>query len=222
MIKRISSFWWLWLPLIFLTFQLLAEIFLPQKLLSALHSENGPYELLQFAVLVLATFLSARLLTSCLKDKDLWLSLWAFAAFAGCFYVAGEEISWGQQFFAWSTPESWMSINDQGETNLHNTTSWLDQKPRLILLAGIIGGGLIIPLLKKFSPTLVPSRFETIYPPVELALVAGIALVLKIADKIGGFYGIAIFERISEVEELFMYYFVLLYIHDFRIKKKAP
>lgn len=36
------------------------------------------------------------------------------------FYVAMEEISWGQQVFSWSSPEYFEANNLQGETNLHN------------------------------------------------------------------------------------------------------
>ncbi len=37
----------------------------------------------------------------------------------------GEEISWGQRIFGWSTPESLMEMNAQNETNFHNL--WLFQ-----------------------------------------------------------------------------------------------
>lgn len=36
------------------------------------------------------------------------------------FLAFGEEISWGQRIFGWSTPESFGDINAQKETNIHN------------------------------------------------------------------------------------------------------
>ena len=36
------------------------------------------------------------------------------------FFAGGEEISWGQRIFGWSTPESLKEINAQDETTLHN------------------------------------------------------------------------------------------------------
>jgi hypothetical protein len=215
--KSVSAIWWSWLPGAFLLLQILSEIFLPQPLLSAMHSENGPHELLQFVILLAAFICSVFLLLKSAVQKRWWFSLWCLLAAVGCFYVAGEEISWGQQFFDWATPENWMAKNDQGETNLHNTSSWLDQKPRLILLAGIIIGGLLIPLLKWLRPKLVPSRFDVIYPPPQLALVAALALGIKIAEKTGEQFGLILFERASEVEELFMYYFVYLYVWTLKI-----
>lgn len=36
------------------------------------------------------------------------------------FFLAGEEISWGQRLFGWGTPEALTRANAQSETNLHN------------------------------------------------------------------------------------------------------
>lgn len=38
----------------------------------------------------------------------------------GCFFIMGEEISWGQRIIGWDTPESWAEMNYQQETTLHN------------------------------------------------------------------------------------------------------
>lgn len=38
----------------------------------------------------------------------------------GCGLLVLEELSWGQRLFGWSTPATWASLNEQGETNLHN------------------------------------------------------------------------------------------------------
>ena len=44
-----------------------------------------------------------------------------FLGLALLFFVAfGEEISWGQRIFGWSTPESLAKVNYQQETNIHN------------------------------------------------------------------------------------------------------
>ncbi len=39
------------------------------------------------------------------------------------FLAGGEELSWGQHIFGWSTPEGLREINRQEETNLHNLGS---------------------------------------------------------------------------------------------------
>lgn len=207
-----SRIWWLWIPLAFMGVQILLEAFLPQEALAILHSENGPHELLQFLVMVAAVAVAVFTLVKMDLKTHKWLGAWVGLAAICCFYVAGEEVSWGQHFLQWTTPEFWTSVNDQQETNLHNTSSWLDQKPRLLLLIGVIAGGLILPLLQKYQPAVVPHRFSAIYPPGWLAVVAMLAVVVKVADKVGEAYGLAVFERASEVEELYLFYFVLLYL----------
>ena len=119
----------------------------------------------------------------------------------------------GQHFFNWNTPEYWENLNDQGETNLHNTSSWLDQKPRTILLIGVIVGGLIVPLVQRFKSSVLPKMFEIIYPPAILGMTAAFALLVKILDKVDdSLKDVVLFSRASELEELYLFYFVLLYL----------
>jgi len=81
-----------------------------------------------------------RLLPS--KWAQLWLLLWTLA----CIYFAGEECSWGQWYLDFETPEAIAETNQQDEFNLHNMSSWLNQKPRAVVEAFIIIAGLLIPL----------------------------------------------------------------------------
>jgi len=210
----IPKFWWLWVPVLFFAFQLIIEFTLNGQTLSALHSENGPHESLQFILLTLGFCLSVNIIFKMdAAQRKSPLMGWIILAALGCFYVAGEEISWGQHIIDWATPEFWNALNDQGETNLHNTTSWLDQKPRLIMEIGVIIGGLIIPFLKWKKPSLVPARFETIYPPAILAVTAAFATGVKIIEKTGeALLDDPLFARASEVQELYFFYFVLLYL----------
>lgn len=71
-----------------------------------------------------------------------WFAGWLLATF----YFLGEEVSWGQWWFGWDTPEAWAEFNRQGETNLHNVSSWFSEKPRLLIELFIYGGGCLIPL----------------------------------------------------------------------------
>jgi hypothetical protein len=38
----------------------------------------------------------------------------------GCFFIMGEEVSWGQRIIGFETPEYWADNNYQQETTLHN------------------------------------------------------------------------------------------------------
>lgn len=214
--STISPVLWLGVPLLIMFAQICIELFAPKALLGELHSETGPHEFIEFLFMVGAFIIALRIFPL-LKGHPKWLYAWVGIAAVCCFYVAGEEISWGQHLLKWSTPEYWAHLNDQGETNLHNTSSWLDQKPRLILLVGVVTGGLIFPLMQKLKPDVLPKKFEIIYPPAVLGVTACFALTANLLDKFFEFLTDApLLSRGSEVEELYLFYFVLLYLLDLR------
>jgi len=95
----------------------------------------------------------------------------------------GEEISWGQHLFQWSTPEAWLEYNDQGETNLHNTSGLFDQVPRTIVTLSIIVGGLFVFLsvhddkLYELFNSSVPAVLQIAVGEVKESLIAMFILV---------------------------------------------
>ena len=203
-----TRFWTLTLPLLVLAVQIVFELSLSPEVKAGLLSENGPLELLQWLAIGGALGVAVFMLFRINPRQQKWIFGWVFLAAFCCLYVFGEEVSWGQHFLNWSTPEYWSALNDQNETNFHNTSSWLDQKPRLILLIGIIVGGIIFPLLQKYKPGLLPPRLAVIYPDMQTFAVAILVLGPYLFDKIVP----DVFERVSEVQELYMFYFVLLYL----------
>ncbi len=73
-----------------------------------------------------------------------------------CFYVAGEEISWGQRIFEISTPDFFEQHNLQKETNLHNfftgpITTWIKTALEYAIAAGLVCYGLLYPLALKLK-----------------------------------------------------------------------
>lgn len=72
-------------------------------------------EWVQFWSFIAALVLSVRL------SWSRWRLRWFFILLAcSCFYVAMEEISWGQRLLGFSSPEFFRAKNLQSETNLHN------------------------------------------------------------------------------------------------------
>lgn len=216
--QPLHKLWWLYIPLIALAVQIALEMTLSVPALARLHTEGGPHEILQFLLISAACLVAVRALFDPAVRADKWIAAWFVLAALCSFYVAGEEISWGQHILRWNTPEYWAVINDQNETNLHNTSAWLDQKPRIMLEIGVIAGGVLIPLLQKFRPSWLPARFAAVYPPAVLGVTAGIVLALKIADTVADSAHVRLFERVSEVQELYLFYFVLLYLAALRRK----
>jgi hypothetical protein len=216
--EGLHKFWWLWLPLLLTMAQAIMEC-LPEHVRAPLMSEEGPHELLQALFAGIGLVIALWTLVRMPVRHSPWLAAWIGIAALCCLYVVGEEVSWGQQLLHWTTPEYWSQVNDQHETNLHNTSSWFDQKPRLLLEIGVTTGGLIIPLLKKYRPGWLPVRFEIIYPSATLALVAGLNILVRLSDLVGAHvFRVHLYERASEVQELCMYYFVFLYLLELKTR----
>lgn len=211
--KRLTRFLVWGLPSLVLAMQLAAESLVPANTMAQMMSESGPVEAAQFVIITGAFLIAVSALRQASPARHRFLFFWLLLAALSCLYVAGEEISWGQHILNWDTPEYWTAVNDQHETNFHNTTSWLDQKPRLILFLGIITGGIVIPLLARFRPSLLPAMFAPVYPPAVLMPVALFVLFPYLAQElVEHFMDRGIFQRVSEVQELYMFYFVLLYL----------
>ncbi len=211
----IHPFLWLIVPIIIIIAQAGFEIFLPYDQLQAMHTEGGLIEIMQSVFLAFAFVIAVagtiRVDWSAKKLVGVWFAIATFCTF----YVSGEEISWGQHILNWDTPAYWASVNDQNETNLHNTSAWLDQKPRLILFIGIVVGGILIPALRRWKPAALPLRFAVLYPANILIVTAlGVALPYTFQEIAEHFFNRGLFVRVSEVQELYMYYFVTLYLLD--------
>lgn len=93
---------------------------------SHLAREDGPVESLGAILALLAAilFLAAYVRSSGHDNRfqgrstkrNTWFLLLAVLLFLWC----GEEVSWGQRFFGWSTPSFISPLSVQNETNLHN------------------------------------------------------------------------------------------------------
>ncbi len=165
-------------------------------------------------MLLLAFFVAGNLVIRRDLSYPLWIKAWLVAGMLGALYVCLEEISYGQHYFNWNTPAYWQAINDQQETNLHNISSWLDQKPRLLQEVGIFIGGVVVPLLRRFRPQALPEKLKPILPDSALFITALLAIFPRIYERVITAMDLGhwdLFIRTSEVQELYFYYFTLLY-----------
>lgn len=92
-----------------------------RQLLFRATREDGPVEWATvFALFVLVAVLARHLWAD--KDSRLprWVKVGAVALACLAVLAAGEEISWGQRVFGFSTGETMQRLNLQNETNLHN------------------------------------------------------------------------------------------------------
>jgi cbb3-type cytochrome oxidase subunit 3 len=58
---------------------------------------------------------------------------------AGCVFVIGDELAWGQRILGFGTPESVREINHQGETTIHNIGGLQTAFNVALLIAGLYG-----------------------------------------------------------------------------------
>ena len=211
--------WWFWFPWALAVVVAVLNAVLPPEQRQFLYVENGLLESLQALVAFAAAGVGLACLRHCGGDKLLFA--WVMIAVLGSLYIGLEEISYGQHLLKWNTPELWAQLNDQNETNLHNTSHWLDQKPRQLLTIGVIVGGIVIPLLRKYRPKLLPERFAVIYPEAALFWVSTLVVLSRLSKTIHKAGIVTIYDRAAEVNEFYVYYFVLLYLVMLRTKLRA-
>ncbi len=207
-------FWWLWLPVaVVLALFAWARAF-PAGYGAWVGGERGALESLQLLILLASLVLAGRMLVLAQVRRQPLLWAWLALAALGSLYIGGEEASWGQHYFGWETPESWQGLNDQNETNLHNTSSWLDQKPRALLELGVIVGGILIPLAALRWPAIRRTRLAILLPPLLCLPSAVIAEAVRMSERALSALapGTTLFERASEVQELYFYLFILFYL----------
>lgn len=112
--------------------------------------EDGIAEYAQAILYAVSFVLSILVMRHHSQAKNRLITALYFLLTCGLFFMVGEEISWGQRIFSWSTPETLQSINKQEETNLHNihgvgsTFKWIQ------CLVGAYGT--FLPLLLLWKP----------------------------------------------------------------------
>ncbi len=209
-----SRFWWLWLPVAVVLVLFAWPQAFPASYRAWVGGERGALELLHVLIPLASLVLAGRMLVLTQVRRQPLLWAWLALAALGSLYIAGEEASWGQHYLGWGTPEVWQGLNDQNETNLHNISSWLDQKPRTLLELGVIIGGIAIPLAALRWPAIRRARLAIILPPFLCLPSAVIAEAVRMSERALSSLasGTTLFERASEVQELYFYLFILLYL----------
>jgi hypothetical protein len=109
-------------------------------------AENSLMEWLQFVLILTSSLIFARLSLRLFHSGRAWIGALGLIIALGTFFVAGEEIAWGQHIFGWSTPDALEAVNVQQETTLHNISSAHAIFVYAVMLAGVYGS--LMPLLK--------------------------------------------------------------------------
>ena len=208
---------WLWFPIALALFLLCLILFFPHLIKPMISREGGFVELATPLLLMPAVIFGMMSLRFSSRLPARWLVGWIFLVTAASFYFAGEELSWGQQLYHWETPEQISELNDQDETNIHNISSWFDQKPRILLELWVLIGGVIIPLAYRGrSICLQVTDWRYWFWPHFVCLpAASLAIIVKLPERyhdLGGELPYTLVLRYSELQELFFAVFLALYL----------
>ncbi len=150
-----------------------------------------------------------------------WLTGWLLVLTAAAVFFAGEEISWGQQWFGWATPEPVAALNQQGELNLHNMGKQLTSRtPKFLAGVVVVLGGIVFPLWRRWRGIAYTDRADWrswVAPTRAVVPSAALMLGLRIVDRVAdwlGFGGTAPLDiDFGELQELYIALFLTLYVY---------
>ena len=231
---ELKSWLWLWLPVGFFVFIFSSALVSEYVHATFFAGELGIIELATPIMLVPAIIIGFVIFINREKLVTKQLGYWILLVTLACLYIAGEEISWGQQLVGWGTPDWVKEVNDQHETNLHNTSSWLDQKPRLLLEMFVIVCGIFLPLKRKLQGINLPvdSWQYWLCPTIVCLPAAILAILSRMPERIKNLFdlsGVVFDVRYSEVQELYFAIFLAIYLFSIRkrqedvpLKEKRP
>lgn len=171
----------LWIPVLFL----IGAIVAGYRRVPYFMSEYGVVENLTALFLVVAIIQLLRYAWVYFRSIPSFDKLILVTLVLGSTYFAGEEMSWGQHWLGFETPEHYEGLNYQGEMNFHNLDNrflkmMFDRLPRAIITLGILLTGIILP----FRRSLLPQRLQTYIPGKELIVVSLLAVFITAPNKV--------------------------------------
>ncbi len=226
--RDLPTWLWLWLPLaiiaaLYITRAVNLNIYLLMK------SEMGVIENLTIIFLIVAVITGILLFRQIPGFPVRWFKWWVVLISVGCFYFAGEELSWGQHYIGWTVPDTWAQLNDQSETNLHNTSELFgflfDNLPRFLLTLAALIGGIIAPVtfLVRKKPLSFTSANYWLWPTYVCIPVSVLAVTITIPTKIIentditlGVFSIGM----GEAKECMLAMFLMLYLWSVYVRWK--
>ena len=210
--------WRLAFPPLLLFVTVACKVWVPPDFYSEyIESEQGLIELATASFAFAASWLAlrgAQLAKGQLPNHQ-WV--WFVLVALGCFYIGGEEISWGQQLLHWKTPEAIDVLNRQHETNLHNMSTWFNEKPRILVELSVLVGGVLMPTARLLRGKRLTRQdgFAYWFWPTNALLLTGLLAILVLVPKryeqATGVPLLPVNVRWSELQEYYFALFLWLY-----------
>ena len=145
--------------------------------------EGGLYETSGATACLIAGLLMLYSFKTSLSQKQHLWGFWMFFFAMGCLFIAGEEVSWGQNFFGYEMADGISSTNFQEEFNLHNSMLIQSSNNNLssILFKLLMFYLIILPMFLMAFPT-IKKLVRRMMVPIPSMQIAIIALLAKTAD----------------------------------------
>lgn len=189
-----------------------------------IESESGFIENATALILIPATIIALVLALRFYRRFGTAYLLWFTAVALVCFGFAGEEISWGQHWIGWTSPEYFAEHNRQGETNLHNLNIHFGRIVKSILTLAIIVGGLIMPLRRRERPlSQTPGGhfLDIVTPTLVCVPAAAFVLGVRLIERFKTWFDLdweIIAVNLKETQELYIALFLFIYVLSARAR----
>lgn len=140
------------------------------QLFRVLVEDDHLVEYSQFLLLIFSSLISF-LLGKYWWKKEKILAILFFLLALGCFFVAGEEISWGQRIFNIETPQQLAEKNMQQELTVHNIGVLFSLVYRAYMFIGLLGSTawFFLKIIRKFLSEKIKLILSNIIPDWYLA-----------------------------------------------------
>lgn len=191
----------------------------PSLYSEVMNPEEGVLEIGVTLVLAVTFAIGVTVLTSLERKTSGGLWYWVAGYCFGVFFFLGEDANWGQYYFDLIVPDYFILNNKEQEINLHNMSSWFNQKPRHVVELWVLVAGVACPLGWNW-PKRVTRRFvpQVLWPGRETLVVALLAMLVilpgRVFDLVQPVLGLDSIRgvRVSELQEFCFAWFMMLYI----------
>ena len=202
---------WLWLPIGFALLQIAARLFDAGDgfYFTYFETEQGLVEIATALVLLPAALFGVRV---GIREGFSITGWWYLCVAAVCLGYFGEEVSWGQHWLGFESPEFFATHNRQGETNLHNLNIHLGRVAKSILTALIIVGALIVPPLRRRRGLDVDYRY---WPSNVCVPTALLVFAVRLVERVKTWFDLDALPlmdmNLKELQEFYLALFLLMY-----------
>jgi hypothetical protein len=212
----IPQWTWLYFPIALIVIQFMALEYLDYESYNKLfNTELGLIESLTAFFALLAIITGFRMWTIRSNFPTNKYSIFILLLIIGSIYALGEEISWGQHYIGWGTPEWLVDLNVQNETNLHNVHDLFGVVPKMFLEWTIYICGIFLTLYFRKNNSIFNHRTDWKYwilPSFIIFPSAILALLFRIADRIETWFRLDFNFAPGEIHECLLLYVILLYM----------